>query len=217
MSFTEHTEPTFTKKFSLTLTVEGASLDDIDNGLVAAAGERLQARMREKIKVNGEPIVGGDSQSRVVAAATALSKIEEPFGSTPPGRRGPKPGAKRGPYAKKTPDKKEEETIDERESEQAVARAPEPEISEPAASEETQDDSPPVEQHATEVAGAIGTAVPSATLNDAVEALKLVNAKLNVDQARAALGHFGVGRCSELTDTNRGQFVAYCRELVKGK
>jgi hypothetical protein len=51
------TAQNFSVKFSLTVTVEGASLQDIDNGLVQAAGERLAARMQNPPRLNGVDVL----------------------------------------------------------------------------------------------------------------------------------------------------------------
>lgn len=38
-------DKSFTKEFTLTVTIKGSNLHDVDNGLVEAAGERLKARI----------------------------------------------------------------------------------------------------------------------------------------------------------------------------
>jgi len=120
-----------------------------------------------------------------------------------PKKRGRKPGQKVGPYKKDAKDETES-------SEEASA--------------ETQDDGEgdsgvPAPAHAPVVGSSQASQTPSqapkvATIEDAVTALKLVNSKKNVDAARAALEHFGVKRCGELTDANRGLFIAHCEKVA---
>lgn len=52
------------KKFTLTLTIEGESLQEIDDQLVQAAGERLMVRMVNTPTLNGEPLVATESTQK---------------------------------------------------------------------------------------------------------------------------------------------------------
>lgn len=71
------TAQNFTVKFSLTVTVEGSSLQDIDNGLVQAAGQRLAARMPNPPRLNGADVV-----ARAPMPPTGANR-EEPRHTTP--------------------------------------------------------------------------------------------------------------------------------------
>jgi hypothetical protein len=53
---TTHSKPTFTTQFELTLKITGSKLEDIDNGLIDAAGVRLRSRIQSKTII--EPSVG---------------------------------------------------------------------------------------------------------------------------------------------------------------
>lgn len=67
-------------KFTLTVTIEGNSLDEVDNGLVEAAGARIQARILKrgdaaeihgKIKVDTSIATQRDIKEQMIATATA--------------------------------------------------------------------------------------------------------------------------------------------------
>ena len=51
-------------EFNLTLTIHGDRLEDIDNGLVAAAGERLRARMTNPPTINGADVLRKQAKER---------------------------------------------------------------------------------------------------------------------------------------------------------
>lgn len=215
MTLLNQTEPTFTKKFTLTLTVEGTRLQDIDDGLVEAAGERLKARMtnppsnltfREAVRPGNDSASAGAvhaSTSTVVRDINppATEKVFDDVGNHTvvegPKKRGRKPGQKVGPY-KKQEEEKNEEIHDEENDENHDAP------------EKAQDDPKEIrEPHVRVSAG------KPATAEDAVAALKLVNSTHNVDRARAALEKFNVKRCGELTDDNRQKFIDYCQEICQ--
>lgn len=202
MTMIQQTEPTFTKKFTLTLTVEGTRLQDIDDGLVEAAGERLKARMTNPPKM---PVFVDNSGAQhvvspypTVARETAVDDIGNTSVVEGPKKRGRKPGQKVGPY------KKHESEIENDEQNPSPTES----VGEDTA-EETQNNTP------QSAAPGKNVADKAYSSDDAVSALKLVNSTHNVDKARACLEKFGVKRCGELTDENRGAFITYCESICK--
>jgi hypothetical protein len=206
-------EQPFDVEFSLTVVVKGRSLQDIDNGLVQAAGQRLAARMVNPPSFNGNSIVGGGAiapthpanaapaaletvlreEPRAAAGGEITNGVAEPGAANEPhkGKRGVKPGSTRGPYKK--PGEAEAPAADP---------APVAETPPPAA--------PPAAPIAPTAPVGTGVAGKIPDLQAAVAALTVVNTKKNSDIAFACLTHFSVKRCSELTDANRQQFIDHC-------
>lgn len=251
-------------KFSLTVTVEGTSLEDVDNGLVQAAGERLRARMLNPpagplgvptlktgpALASAPPFVttayhAPDSKPAVMPVPEAvrpyLAKAEEPV----PKKRGRKPGQKMAPYKKKGEEENEEESNetrgykvgphngggqeedeendadqsndesgdngDEEAAESLVERAPQAAQKRPQASQSIKAVDTQVKAVDTQV-----KAAKTATVDDTVQALKLVNSTFNVDKARECLAHFNVKRCGDLPEDERAAFVEHCEQLCGG-
>lgn len=212
-----------TYNFTLTLTISGDKLEDIDSALAAAAGERLRARMLTPPKLNGvdvlavnmmppAPITREEPQSNgaVVAGAVGGGSAGHDNVAAASDVEAVQPAKKRGRPAgwRKNP-------------------APEGAVAAPAESVQGAEDnsaelfgSQPHEgvAPAREAASAaeIAPAGKAYTLQDAVAALTGVNTKKDSDTAWGCLVKFGVKRCGELTDLNRGAFVSHCNTVAAG-
>ena len=186
---------------------EAESQQALYDMMVESVGQAAQGRILQRAAEPVAPTVvrhDGANLPPMVAGSITVSSD-----SAAPKKRGRKPGQKVGPYKKDAKD-------ETKSSEEAQA--------DEEASPETQDDGEgdsgvPAPAHAPVVGSSQAAQAPSqapkvATIEDAVTALKLVNSKKNVDAARAALEHFGVRRCGELTDANRGLFVAHCEKVA---
>jgi len=170
---------------------EANSQQELYDAMVASIGGAVQSR-----------ILGGAS---LAPGAITVSPAAANVGNAPK-KRGRKPGTKMGPYKNKKGDTHESQESNDGEN----------------SAEETEDDIEENESdEVSEVAPLAAAAAPETvaakvyTIDDAVQALKMVNSKKNVDAARAALEHFGVKRCGELTDANRGAFVNHCTAICQ--
>lgn len=61
-------------KFSLTVTIEGDSLDQVDELLISAATKRLMSRMTTPPKLNGEVLHRGETVNMREEAKRAADK-----------------------------------------------------------------------------------------------------------------------------------------------
>jgi len=169
--------------------VRGEKLEDIDNGLIEAVGARLQARLKTPLKM---PEIKAPAAPASASAGTQGNE------------------ALRGPAAPSVPASVASAiapTGKKRGRPAGWKKPAAPTIAESAEAEEEI-----LVEHEDEVVSAPAMAA-TATLDDAVQALKLVNSTFNVDKARECLAHFKVARCSELTEAQRVQFVNHCRAL----
>ena len=173
--------------------------------MVASIGEAVQGRILQR---TAEPVAPTVARHEALVAPAGVSVSNDP---PAPKKRGRKPGQKVGPYKKDAKDETE-----------SSEEAPEGEDAPPETQDDGEGDSGvPATAHAPAVGSSQAAQTPSqapkvATIEEAVTALKLVNSRKNVDAARAALEHFGVKRCGELTDANRGLFVAHCEKVANG-
>lgn len=219
------------RKFQLTLTVEGSSLEEIDHELMQAAGERIRARMVNPpagplgVPSFATPAPTVAREEPLQANSNAGASVNEPpreaavlgfpgtDGAADAGatgkKRGVKPGTKRGSYKKDGEKNEQEENEETEESVPASDGAGNQAVSESAPAHPT--GAPAVHAAPSAPVATIAGAKKPATLLEAVEALKLVNLTHNADKARECLSHFNVQRCGQLTDENRQSFIDYCR------
>lgn len=222
-----NTQP-FDVTFNLTVTVTGRSLQDIDDGLVAAAGERLRARMTNPPRLNGkdvlarpepfntvvreEPRPGAAAGGDIGPGAAAHDGPADAGGAeAPPGGRKPrgvKPGSTRGPYKKTDAEQAAENT----EATQGAAGPQSTPPSAPAAAPPQA--AAPVAPQTTAAAPQTGAPVP--TLDQCVAALTLVNKAKNTDIAYKCLTDMGVKRCGEIPDARRQEFIDNCSKAAAG-
>lgn len=196
--------------FELKLVITGNSLQEIDTALTEAATERLRSRMVNpaglptnvplnkmvppaglnfvppSTKEEPRPDNSGINHVPNVGVNATVERHGTPTGQAPAEEKR-KPGR-----PKKSDAEAKAETI-------AANVTP---VGEGNASAEVAAPSP-APQAATQIA----------TPEAAIEALKLVNKKHNVDKARWCLGEFKVAKCGELTDANRHLFVQLCESI----
>jgi len=139
-----------------------------------------------------------NSDSSVSAAGANVAGGADTAGK---GKRGRKAGVKVGPYNK---GKKEGEEGETEHSD---------DIGEETEGDQEEGSGCPSPSNPND-GGKPAAPTKPATADDAINALKLVNSKKNTDTARACLAEFGVKRCGELTDENRGAFVAHCEKVA---
>lgn len=186
-----------TTQFTLTLNITGASLDDIDNALIAAAGERLKNRLTKPLDFKISTPTPPTNPTVEVVSPVAPATPADPQAKKP-GRR---PGGKLNKETMKYEYPDEQPTVERTiTATQAIQDV-----------EESVDSA--VEEIRNEETKAKVEIPKLATAEEAVTALKMVNSKFNIDKAKSCLDHFKVARCSELDNSNRGAFVAYCNEL----
>lgn len=206
-------------EFSLTVTVTGKSLEDVDNGLVQAAGERLRARMvnppvgplgQVNIKaptmapvppvvnttVRQSPVAPAVQAVTAVAAPLPVAPVSDKMEAQPAKRRGRPPRAKaeeqNHAYAQ---EEAEEESSEAGHTAQAAIV----------------DHAPAAPKEVSAPAKVSGT---NPSLDDVVQALTRVNRRFDIDKARGCLAHFNVKKCGELADSQRALFIQHCDGLV---
>ncbi len=70
-------------KFTLTVTIEGESLEQVDDGLVEAVGQRLMARMENPPTLNGQPVVGKSKSKPKVKIEEKTVEVKSPAMENP--------------------------------------------------------------------------------------------------------------------------------------
>lgn len=217
------------REFTLTVVIKGQSLEEVDNELMNAAGERLMARLANRPQVMGQPLTaappapttehvasaGGAGGSLVGAVAAPPSPPAPAAHDDGAGKRGVKPGTKRGSYKKEgKPDEQEKSPETEEAPQEAAQDVP---ASDGKGAQVVPQSAPahpagaPASASTAPKAAAQGAV---ATLEGAIEALKLVNLHHNADKARECLTEFGVQRCGQLTDDNRQAFIDHCKKIA---
>lgn len=192
-------------QFELNLKITGASLQEVDDGLIQAAGARLQARMvgggvqalfqqppppAQRPPQIQDPVSVAAAQSAPVPAQTAAAPTTE---KRKPGRQ---PGFK--------PKPKEELT-----SPTPITKT-EPQAIPTSIAQQAK--TPP---EGTSSGGSSPKTTTIAPSKEAcIAALSDVNSKINIDKARECLSRFGVSRVRDLKEEQHQDFINFCNEQI---
>jgi len=186
-------------RFTLTVTIEGNSLDEIDNGLTEAAGARIQARLLQKqdltgglkIKVDTSVATQRDVKEQMVGTATDVqpSLVETPMSLVLPSKEDqPAIDANRVGRKHKTKEKETAAAVAEKPEDTAHSSAPQPSVLTPT--------EPKVSRAAADQALS-----------------RLIEAK-GIDAARALLTSFNAKRLPEIAEGTLPEFIRQCDNLV---
>ena len=186
---TAKTEPVI--KFTLHLTIEGQSLDDIDYGLSKAATERIMAR-KPHLKDDNSRRYESPSVGMVLKTNTEIH---------------PAPKTEVNEVIEKAANEAVDEAIKKTKATAAKKTKKEmpAEVSEALTKVETRTEAvKPTEKIAAEV-----------TKDHAVNALSSVNEKHGIDAARTILAGFNVKRLAELDPSKYSEFISKCEQATK--
>lgn len=197
-------------KFVLNLTIEGTSLDEIDDFLMQAAGQRLKARMEKPPSGPlGEVIVpraGSFPKSPTSSTSFVVPtvEVEQPAKVE---TRGRKPGSKNKVKNETHPQEKvnaptedaADETENKDENDSGEDAGPDSAVAVPA----------------EESAALTPVPMTDPQWKATIAALTLVNSKKNIDVAKALLAKYKVKKCGELTSANFQQFIDECKVVCE--
>lgn len=201
-------------QYELNLKITGHSLQEIDDGLVQAAGARLQARhggglipgMTIRPPQNNPPAgsVGPQTQPPQTLPSNPPPKVvaQDPAAAPTTAATTEKRKPGRPPAAKKT----EELTP------QAAAPTTETQVSSPAPASVPQQAKAPAPDTSSSAPGAGTSPIPSK--EECIKALSEVNSKINIDKARECLALFGVPRVRDLKDDQHQPFIDACKAAI---
>lgn len=227
-------------RFSLTVSIDGDSLQQIDDGLVEAAGQRLMARIQEKAKhlSSGEPLHNKDAMSPTKCLPPHLSlKVNEAVDKKTSESKAQfkKNAASDAGGVSEDSSKSVSETSQGAEA-ALLEHAPlehaavEPTTTKSRRGRPAKDSSdntvvvaaaamPPavmaVVAQSAEAAEVFAAAPAAGTREDAVKALTAVNSAKGIDAAKALLTKFEVKRLSELDEKKIGEFIAAAEAIAK--
>lgn len=215
-------------KFSLNVCIEGASLDEIDNGLVQAAGERLKARILARpsvlspqvppqVPIQPAPLPQGLSFKIDAAVDQKIEEIkkENVLVSTSTAVKPKKETRGRKPKQVEPAVRMTGSEIIRRNEAQGMGKTeiqPAPIVENP----QTNVFDIPSAAPTPKAVSPDQQAVVAAQLknDDAVKALTKVNEMHGIDAARTVLSQFGVGRVRDLKPEDLQNFVTACEKTV---
>lgn len=197
-------------EFKLELTIKGSSLQEVDDGLVRAAGERLQARIQQRAEgknVTTPTLPFGvqikQSEPEATEAIEAVEAAEQKRG------RGRPPGAV-GSYKKKGDDhgQKEKSSKEDQKSEAQeteVAKTTLSNTTSPGAKTKSPGESYPTYEQAVMALSNVCEKFSSTNTGDENQ---------GVEKGRETLNKFNVKRVKDLKDDQRAEFIDYCKGLI---
>lgn len=188
--------------YTLTLTITGDSLGAIDDQLVEAAGQRLQARMIHPLAMPTFVAPVAQTVAREPAPIPLAVPKVETRGRKPGGKNKPKEQPIHAPAADAAPAESEDQ---DNSGDEAISEAAVP--TPPVAQNTVKEHASPRSDDNTFIDAPIGVHP------DAVAALTAVNSKFNIDKAREVLAHFNVKTSRDLRKSQLAIFLKHCRDL----
>lgn len=217
-------------QFELTVKVTGHNLQEIDDGLVQAAGERLKARILQtmgaaptgmpaglnvkmpppptpiKLSPEAETAIDMAEKNALPTASPVVNTLnaKNPLAPPPPPMDAVTPkstGAKRGPKPKSEKGGSDEKSHSEKSEAESQGSG--------QASQKEVGSSPASSE-------ASGPPKVLRTYEEAMKVLSAVNSKHNMDVARECLSRFGISKLSVLKDTPQkfGEFIEYAEVIL---
>lgn len=205
-------------EFTLTVTVRGKSLNEIDDGLVEAAGQRLQARISKKLTMNGAEI-GNHVATNVAAVVKQGEELRQVhLESTESEEEGEVTNKSAEDYIKEAPTHaavQEDAPHQARSATTGKPRGRQPGMKKDPVTGKMINPKATGHQALAKSAPEPGTA-PAKKPNKegAIAALNKVFSKFGMAQAQDCLGKFGAPRVGALDEKDYGAFIQHCEATV---
>lgn len=216
--------------FTLNLVIEGQTLDEVDDGLIQAAGQRLTARINQKIGAHAVP-PGQLPQGLTIKNNEAIAAVEQKLSETSPKPINEITSENKKPVGR--PKKQKEEahadanigqTHVEKSADTQFSPGP-TEIAGHHRSPESNEAPGSHDPFGTGATGSVQSQAHPASSPDkkpvevvskqmAVQALTKVNESKGMDAAIKVLNSFGVDRLSKLEPAKYAEFIKTCLEVA---